>query len=152
MIVRRGMLSDISAILEVAQRILPSTNYAPLGYNAVIARRNVQRYMTTADARVWVVLDKGKVVGFLMAELGALPHVARLGATDFAFLAERGGDLLLDAFIEWCKLCKVARIDMGISAGPEREAAIRRAMARKGFVYSGPMFHMNLLDEAQGAP
>lgn len=148
MIVRRGKLSDISAILAVAARILPTTNYAPLGFNSVIARRNVQRFMVTADSRVWVVEDKGEIVGFLMAELGGMPHVARLSATDFAFLAERGGDLLLDAFIDWCKLCKVARIDMGISAGPEREAAIKRAMARRGFTYSGPMFHLNLLGDA----
>lgn len=145
--VRLAKLSDISDILALAKRVLPATNYARFPFNSVIARRSVQRCMTSADARVWVSEDERGIRGFLIGEIGDMTHTHHRAASDLAFLAEAGGDLLLDAFIEWCKLRKVARIDMGISAGPERDAAVRRAFARKGFEYSGPMFHLNLLGD-----
>lgn len=144
MIVRLAKLTDLSDIVALGAKLVPLTNYGPLGYNAVIARRVVKEAMTSKYSRVWITEDKGKITGLLIGEIGPMTTTAKMGATDLAFIADQGGDLLLDAFVDWCKLRKVSRIDMGISAGPEREEAIKRVMRRKGFVYSGPMFHMNL--------
>lgn len=148
---RLAKMSDISDILALAKAELPATNYRGLPFNAVVARRTVQRSMTSADARVWVAVDEGgRIHGFLIGEIGEMTHVAHMAATDLAFMADAGGDLLLEAFVQWCKLRKVARIDMGVSAGPEREPAMRRMFERAGFSYSGPMFHMNLLGGDDG--
>lgn len=146
MIVRLAKLTDLSDIVAFAKDALERTNYATLPFNSVIARRTVKHAMTdaTGGSRVWVTEDDGKIVGLLIGEIGPLPMTHFNGATDLAFLADRGGDLLLDAFVEWCKLRKVARIDMGISAGPLRERAVRRAFEMKGFEHSGQMFHMDL--------
>ena len=149
---RLGKLTDLSEVLAFAKRKLEDTNLNPLGFNAVIARRTVKNAMTSADSRVWVTERDGAIAGFLIGEIGPLPMTHHMGATDLAFLADAGGDLLLEAFKAWCKLRNVARIDMGISAGPEHDAAVRRMYGSKGFVYSGSMFHLNLLGTGDEFP
>lgn len=144
-ICRLGKLTDLSDLLAFAKRKLESTNLAELGFNAVIARRTLKGAMTSPDSRVWVTERDGVIAGFLIGEIGPLPMTHHMGATDLAFLADAGGDLLLEAFIAWCNLRQVARIDMGVSAGPEHDDAVRRMYRGKGFVYSGSMFHRNLL-------
>lgn len=146
MIVRKATLNDLSAIVEFGKRMHPQTNYAPFEYNAVIARRTAKAYMTRKDARVWVSERKGAICGLLIAEVGPMPFSAHLAATDLIFVAEAGGDMLLRAFVEWAKLCGAARIDMGVSAGPVREDAVRRLFESEGFIYSGGMFHLNLTE------
>lgn len=149
--VRLAKPTELSAIVAFGARVAPQTNYAPLGYNAVLARRTAKACMTDKDSRVWVTEDKaGAIRGVLIGQVGPLPFSHYLGATDLVFVAEQGGELLLDAYLAWCKLRGVARLDMGISAGPVREAAVRRIMARHGFVYSGMMFHRNLIEDAVG--
>lgn len=145
MIVRKATLNDLSEIVAFGRRMIEQTNYAPFGYNAVIARRTAKEAMTRPDSRVWVAERDGAICGLLIGEIGAMPFSAHMAATDLVFVAEAGGDMLLDAFVEWCRLCKVARIDMGLSAGPMREEAVRRMFEAKGFVYSGAMFHKSLL-------
>lgn len=147
--VRLATLSDLSAIVAFGARVHPVTNYAPMPFNAVIARRIAKNAMTSKDSRVWVSEDKhGMIRGVLIGEIGPLFFTHYLAATDLVFIAEQGGDLLRDAFVEWCKLRGVARIDMGVSAGPEREGAVKRSMRMAGFAHSGPMFHRNLIEEA----
>lgn len=146
---RLATLADLSDIVAFGKRVVATTNYAAFPYNAVIARRVVKQMMTQATSRVWVTERKGQITGLLMGEVGPMPFSHYMAATDLIFVAESGGDELLDAFIAWCKLRGVARIDMGVSAGPEREEAIKRMFAQHGFDYSGPMFHMNMLPEGE---
>lgn len=150
--VRLATLNDISDILAFGKDAMARSNYSVFPFNAVVARRIVKQSMTSADSRVWIACrDNGVITGFLMGELGPMPMTHFHAATDLIFVADAGGDLLLDAFVEWCKMRHVARIDMGISAGPEREAAVRKMFESRGFVYSGPMFHLNMLPEG-GSP
>lgn len=149
--VRLATLDDISDILALGKKSMESSNYSVFPFNAVIARRIAKASMMSADSRTWVAEHNGKLVGFLIGELGPMPMTHFHAATDLIFVADAGGDLLLDAFVEWCKLRHVARIDMGISAGPEREAAVRKMFESRGFVYSGPMFHLNMQSEG-GSP
>lgn len=150
MIVRLARITDVSDILAFAKEALTRTNYRGFPFNAVIARRTLKRAMTDPNARVWVAERGGRIVGFLIGEIGEMPMTHFTSATDLAFLADAGGDLLLDAFVHWCILRKVARIDMGVSAGPARDAVMRRAMRIKGFELSGSMFHVHLGDSHVG--
>lgn len=148
--VRLATMLDLSDIVAFGKAAMEKSNYAQFPFNSVIARKIGKGMMTSKDSRVWVAeTDGGKLTGFLIGEVGPMPFTHYYSATDLLFVADQGGDLLLDAFVEWCKLKGVARIDMGVSAGPEREEAVRRAFERKGFVYSGPMFHMNMLPEGE---
>jgi hypothetical protein len=147
--VRLAKLTDLSEIVAYGARTLPHTNYAPLGYNAVIARRTLKATMTDKDSRVWVSTDAtGKIRGLLIGQIGQVPFSHFLAATDMVFVAEAGGELLLDAYLSWCKLRGVARIDLGVSAGPVREAAMVRLMRRKGLERAGTMFVANLIEGA----
>ena len=146
MIVRLAKMTDISDIVAFAKQALERTNYREFPFNAVIARKTVKESMTKADARVWVAEDEGRICGLLIGQLWPMPMTHYQSASDLAFLADKGGDLLLDAFIAWCKMRKnVVRIDMGISAGPRRRNSVSILFSRKGFAPSGEMFHMNML-------
>lgn len=147
MICRLAHLSDLSAIVALGKEMAAQTNLAGIPYNAVIARRTAKRAMTSPNSRVWVIDRDDEIVGLLIGEIGDMPMSHHQSATDLIFIAKAGGDLLLDAFIHWCTMRGVARIDMGVSAGPEREAAIKRMFRRKGFTYSGPCMHRTLLGE-----
>jgi hypothetical protein len=152
---RLAKVADMSEIVALGARLMPQTNYGTMAYNAVTARRSLKAYMTNGDSRVWVSEDAhGRIRGVLIGEVGPMGWSTYVGATDFVFAAEAGGDKLLEAYVAWCKLRGVARIDMGISAGtltPRQEKALLRAMRRHGFVYSGMMFHRDLLAEAKAA-
>lgn len=146
-VVRLARMSEISDILAFVKDALTRTNYAGFHFNAVVARRTVKAAMLDRDSRVWVTEDDGAIKGVLVGEIGAMPMTHHMGASDLCFLADAGGDLLVDAFLAWCKLRGVARVDMGISAGVGREKAIARMFRRKGMTLSGQMFHVNLLGD-----
>lgn len=143
--VRLATLNDLSDLLAFGKEAMARSNYAAFPFNAVIARRTAKAAMTSPDSRVWIAhRDDGRMCGFLIGEIGMMPFTHLFAATDLIFVADAGGDLLLDAFVAWCKMRNVARIDMGISAGPDREALARKLFESKGFTYSGQMFHLNM--------
>lgn len=147
--VRLAKPTDLSHIVAFGARVIPGTNYAPLGYNAVIARRTAKSCMTDKDSRVWITEDAhGAIRGLLIGQIGQVPFSHYLAATDLVFVAEAGGELLLDAYVAWCKLRGVARIDLGASAGAGRDAALSRLLRRKGFARAGAMFTANLIEGA----
>lgn len=148
--VRLANLKDMSDILAYGKDSIRGTNYEglPLEFNSVIARRTLKASMLDCDSRVWITEHDGKICGLLIGQLGPMPMFAAMAATDLIFSATKGGDLLIDAFIEWCQLRKAARIDMGFSAGEGRDRAVARMMRRKGFAYSGGVYHLNLLGAA----
>lgn len=145
---RLAKIEDLSAIVAFAAKLYPQSNYAAGGlpFNAVIARRTCKSAMTNKDSRVWVTTKDGVICGFLICIVGPMMFTHYAGGSDLFFMAEAGGDKLIDAAVHWCKLRGVARIDMGISAGVgDREETFKRLWRRKGFMYSGPVFSMNLL-------
>lgn len=144
MSVRLAKMSELSDILAYARTAHEKSNYADFPFNSVVARRTLKSAMTDANSRVWIAEHEGRICGLLIGEIGDLPMTHFQGATDLVFVADRHGEKLLDAFVAWCKLRKVARIDMGISAGPDREVAVRRMFERVDFLYSGQMFHQNM--------
>ena len=146
--VRRAQPHQLSDMVAFGRKVHEAGNYGPHGYNSVMARRTIKACMTEQDHRAWVALKDGEVVGLLLAAIEPAGWFSTLQATDIAFAADQGGDLLLDAFVAWCKLRKVGRIDMGISAGQGRDAAMDRLFRSRGFAISGSMYHMNILPEA----
>lgn len=150
MIVRLATIADVSHIVAFAKERIPNTNYAAYPFNAVIARRTVMAAMKSPDARVWVLDSGGVIKGFLIGEIGAMMFTHHAYATDVAFMCDGGkSGLLLDAFVRWCKLRKVARIEMGVSATGGRDEGTDRLFGGAGFERGGGMYHMNLLDQEQ---
>lgn len=147
MIVRLAKLTDISDTLAFVKRKLTEGNYADFPFNAVIARRTMRDAMTSPTSRVWVAVDGSKVVGILVGEAYPMPFTHYMCATDTCFLADKGGEKLLAAFLAWCKLLKVARVDMGVSSGESRKG-VDRLFRRHGLTRSGGMYHMNALGDS----
>ena len=145
--VRLAKFDDLSAIVALgAAWHAGGSTYDGIPYNAVIARRTVKRCLTSPDSRVWVSVADGKVRGFLIGEIGEMPFSHHCSATDLAFVAEAGGDELLEAFLSWCRLRKVARVDMGVSA-TKRSAPLVRFFRRHGLKEAGGLYYVNMLDE-----
>ena len=146
--IRKATHADMSAVVAFAKRKLEGSTYDGVPFNAVIARRTVKRALEDGDARVYVATREGELCGFIIGEIGPMPMSHHMGASDLAFLADAGGDLLVDEFIHWCRLRKVARIAMGVSASTAAPRSTR-FFRRKGFSEGGGLFYMNLLDEQQ---
>lgn len=147
--VRLAKISDLTDIVAfAAKKLAPgSSTYDGIPFNAVIARRTAKAAMTEKMSRVFVAEKDGKLCGFLIAQIGEMPMSHYMAAQDLAFLADAGGDLLIDAFVVWCRLIpKVARIDMGVSAS-KPSPAIRRFFRRKGFAEGGGLYYLNLINE-----
>ncbi len=146
--VRLAKITDLSEIVAFAARKLApgASTYDGIPFNAVIARRTAKRCMTEELSRVWVAERDGKLCGFLIGEIGEMPMSHHMAAQDLAFLADAGGDQLLDAFVAWCKLVpNVARIDMGVSAS-RPYPAIGRFFRRRGFSEGGGLYYLNLIN------
>lgn len=148
-VVRLATMQDLSDIVALGARWhARGSTYDGIPYNAVIARRTAKRCMMDQDSRVWVAVRKGVIIGFLIGEIGQMPMSHYCSATDLAFVAFGGGDALRNAFVSWCRLRKVARIDMGVSAsGPQR--SIQRFFRRGGFSEGGGLYYLNLLGNDQ---
>lgn len=133
---------ELSKILEWGRPFFEASNYAPCGFNSVIARRTVAGAMTNPDQIVIVAKRKKDICGLLIGDIGALPFSAGLHATDLVFIADAGGDLLLARFIAWARQRKVARIDMGHSQTDSVPATRLYEMA--GLKATGRMFYLNM--------
>lgn len=151
--VRLAKITDLSEIVAFAARKLApgQSTYDGIPFNAVIARRTAKEAMTdkSGRSRVWVTERDGELCGFLIGQIGEMPMSHYLAAQDLAFLADAGGDLLVKAFVGWCRLVgKVARIDMGVSASSARWIPVlRRFFRRQGFAEGGGLYYLNLINE-----
>lgn len=147
--IRLAKITDLSDIVAFAARKLSpgASTYDGIPFNAVIARRTAKRAMTEPQSRVWVSVRNDKIIGFLIVEVGEMPMSHYMAAQDLAFLADAGGDKLIDAALSWLRLLKnVARIDMAISASGPRKA-FARLFRRKGFSEGGGLYYLNLINE-----
>jgi GNAT superfamily N-acetyltransferase len=104
--------------------------------------RQLKDALQDKSMAAWVAMRGEACRGLLVGMTMPAPWFAGIVATDLAFAADARGDELLRQFVAWCRLRRVRRIDMGVSAGNDpRIAAVYR---RAGFEHSGAMFHMNL--------
>lgn len=147
--VNRASINDLSNIIAYGRDAFERSNYAPLGYNSVIARRTIKAAIMDQAMRVFVAKKDGVLCGVLVGMIDAMPFCAGLSATDLVFTATHGGDLLLDAFVAWCKERKVTRIDMGVSQ-EENDEVITALYQRKGFVRAGGLFYQQKQDHVRG--
>lgn len=141
MIIRKATLNDIASILDFGRQKFMQSNMSEMGWNSVIARRTIKDAMTDPNQRVFLALKDGNVSGCLIGQIYHMPFSPCLCATDLAFVADQGGNRLVDEFLKWCKSRNVRRIDMGVSQEDRRADNL---YLRKGFKRAGGMFYMNL--------
>jgi hypothetical protein len=147
--VTTATLFDVSNILAYGREAFGRSNYSPMTYNSVIARRTLKAAMNDPAMRVFVAKKDGTVCGLLIGMIDPMPFCVGFSATDLLFTATAGGDLLLDKFIAWCKARRVARIDMGVSQEGNDEV-VTRFYESRGFVRSGGVFYQQ--DESIAKP
>lgn len=137
--VQLASLPDLSHMVAFGASAFAASNYSELGYNAVIARRTLKNAMSDNSMRVFVAKRNGQVCGVLIGSIDPMPFCGGLSATDLVFIAYAGGDLLLDAFLDWCKVRRVTRIDCGVSQADDKR--VERLFRRKGFTRAGGLFY-----------
>lgn len=136
-------MTDLSAIVAFGRAAVAKTSYGHLPYNANNTRRFLQGAMKASDMEVFIAIRDGQVCGVLVASIDILLFSHVLLATDFAFAAEAGGDLLLDRFIAWAHQRGAALIEMCSSQEKDYER-FGRLLQRKGFTRSGGVYRMTL--------
>lgn len=132
--------SQFSEVLRFSAEAFAQTNYAPLKFNSVIARKTLRDTVQDRTMRPFTAWRGQRCVGLLIGMLAPLPWSAGLTATDLVFVAEQGGDMLLERFVKWARDNKCVRIDMGVSDDGVR-AGFDRLFRSEGFTRAGGVYY-----------
>lgn len=141
MIARRGTQFDVSGICAFGKRKHAESNYAA-EFNAVWFRKVLFGALKDKDQCVFVTVKDGEIAGLLIGCRMPMLFSPKYCATDQVFVADAGGDLLLDHFMAWCAKNRVARIDMGNTQ--QDRAAMDRLMRSRGMQRGGGMYYQNI--------
>jgi hypothetical protein len=141
MISRRATSFDVSGICAFGRAKHAESNYsAP--FNSVWFRKVLTGALKDPDQCVFVALKDGEVCGLLIGCRMPMLFSPQYCATDQVFVADAGGDQLLDRFMDWCQKNRVVRIDMGNSQRDRQ--GLDRLMARRGMQRAGGMYFQNI--------
>lgn len=131
--------AQYSEVLRFSAGAFERSNYAPLKFNSVIARKTLRDMANDRTMRPFTAWRGQRCVGILVGMISPLPWSAGLCATDLVFVAEQGGDMLLERFVKWARENKCVRIDMGVSDDALR-AGYDRLYRREGFNKAGGVY------------
>jgi len=142
--VRLAHLGDLTRLVMFGRRAHADSNYSDIPFNADVTRNMFRGGVLLKGQDVLIAeREDGSLCGFLICMAIQLPFSRKKYATDGAFYAEQGGDVLLDAFIDWARARHVARIDMGVSQYDPGQR-LDALYARKGLERTGGMYLMKL--------
>jgi L-amino acid N-acyltransferase YncA len=106
MFVRLALETDIDDICEMARMNIEETR-PEIGYDDFKCRETCYRYLETAEPTIFVVEDKRKVVGFLLASIYEYRASAGLWTTQEVLFVRResrgsrAAVLLMKHFVTW---------------------------------------------------
>lgn len=129
-----------SEVLRFSKDQFAKSNYEPLQFNSVIARNTLRNAAADGSMRVFTAWRNVRCVGLLIGMIVPLPWSAGLTSTDLVFIAEQGGDMLLERFVKWSRENRVVRIDMGVGDA-QRAAGYDRLYEREGFTRAGGLYY-----------
>jgi hypothetical protein len=144
-IVRRANELDLSRIVAYGKEAVAKTSYVELPYNASATRTFLKGALRDPSMAVFVSLKQSQVCGVLIGSVDRVLFSHVLMATDLAFAADAGGDLLLDRFLAWAKAKGAALVEM-VSSNAEGFDRYSRLLEHKGFVRSGSVFRLKLVE------
>ncbi|NID14961.1 GNAT family N-acetyltransferase [Luteibacter yeojuensis] len=142
--VRLAGLEDLTRLVILGRVAHGASNYRDIPFNAGHTR-DMFRGAVLLKGQDVLIAERadGSLCGFLIAMTIELPFSPRKYATDGAFYAEQGGDVLLDAFVEWARKKHVARIDLSVSQDDPGDR-IDHLYQRKGLARTGGMYLMKI--------
>ena len=141
--VRKAGLTDLSAMVAWGKEAHARSNYADIApFNAVMTRQFLKQAMTQPEEALFVALNP-KVCGLLAGVVDVYPFSHTVFATDVLFVADQGGEKLLDAFIAWAKR-RGARVMESFPSQSDRYDTLAHLFERKGFERCGGGFRLNL--------
>jgi hypothetical protein len=143
--VRRANELDLSNIVAFGKQAVAKTSYASLPYNASKTRAFLKGAMKDPSVQVFVAIKDHNVCGVLIGSVDVVLFSHVLMATDLAFIADAGGELLLDRFLAWAKQRGAAIVEM-VSSQAEGYERYSRLLEHKGFERSGGVFRLTLVD------
>jgi len=141
-ICRKAEYEDAGNVASFLARMQPQTRYKEPPVNEASVKGLVLGSIAAKRAVCYVTEDKGEICGVLVGLV--MPYVwneAFFYATDYLFVAEKGGNLILQKFIRWCKKPRVLEIKLGESAGSTIAGPLYEAV---GFKQVGGIYEMRL--------
>lgn len=138
--VRPAMLAEVSALVAWGKDAHDRSNYAGCApFNAVVTRQFFKGALSDPNHAFFVAKDGQAVKGLLIGHCDLYPFSHARFATDVLFVADAGGDALLDAFIAWAQRKRVAIIESAPSQS-DRFRALARLLRSRGFIRCGGTF------------
>jgi hypothetical protein len=144
--IRKAGLTDLSALCAFGKDQHAKSNYADCApFNAVMTRQFFKEAMSQPAQALLIAKDTA-IRGLIAGHVTTYQFSHTLFATDVLFVADAGGDLLLDGFIAWAKR-RGARIMESAPSQSDRYESLCHLYERKGFVRCGGTFRL-MLQEA----
>lgn len=145
--VRIAGLTDLSALCAFGKEQHAKSNYAEIApFNSVMTRQFFKQYASQPAQLLAVAHNRSGVCGLLAGHVDTYPFSHTIYATDVLFVAEAGGDLLLDFFIAWAKR-RGARVMESYPSQCDRYDTLAQLYARKGFTRCGGGFRLDIRKE-----
>lgn len=142
------MLAEISALVAWGKDAHARSNYSECApFNAVVTRQFFKDALGDPNHAFLVVKSGPAIRGLLIGHCALYPFSHARFATDVLFVADAGGDLLLDAFIAWAQRKRVAVIESAPSQS-DRFDALARLFESRGFMRCGGTFRKILCEVA----
>lgn len=140
------MLAEISALVAWGKEAHARSNYATCApFNAVVTRQFFKGALSDPNHAFLVAKDGAAIRGLLIGHCDLYPFSHARFATDVLFVADAGGDALLDAFIAWAQRKRVAVIESAPSQS-DRFDALARLFESRGFMRCGGTFRKILCE------
>lgn len=138
--VRLANTGDLTRLVIFGRNAHAASNYSDIPYNSMVVRETLRAAVTLKGQDVIIAeREDGSLCGLLIALTVPLPFSRKKYATDAVFFAEQGGNLLLDAFLEWARARHVVRVDMGVTQFDQTQR-LDALYERKGFQRTGGMY------------
>lgn len=131
--------AHFSEVLRFSAAAHERSNYSAFKFNSVIARNTLRACSMDGSMRIFTAWRDTCCVGILIGMIASMPWTAGMSATDLVFVADQGGDQLLERFVKWARDNKVVRVDMAVSDDAVR-AGYDRFFKREGFNKAGGVY------------
>lgn len=122
--VKAATFKEFNAIVRYARHAHEKSDYSDIQFNTVVFRDSLRKCLSSPVHKVFVAMQGDEVCGLLIGYVDQMIQSKALYATDVEFVAEKHGDKLLDAFVEWAESMNVKRIFCAVSNDNQRPQKI----------------------------
>ena len=142
--VREARLNEVSKIVPLCRRLHAESAWSWVPFSPSAMRKSLKQMIAMEHTKPLVAWKDGEPCGILFGTVDEVIYGRTRYATDIDFVAEFGGDELVDAFKSWAQSMGAKVVLMGVT-NPGREQAKDRFFGKHGLSRVGGMYLERLI-------